>query len=144
MLSLDRNLINTNISFISALCLMFGCYYCFNIHYPSELASTQVSSKVSKHGLLISQTWDLESGSEVSRPRVRPRLRAGLEPGLSLGLTLGLASGCGLSLGLGSALSLGKAQTVFFIYACQKFGNCTIFIVFERSLFCSPRLHLCY
>ncbi|KAK7939880.1 hypothetical protein WMY93_003206 [Mugilogobius chulae] len=41
MLSLDRNLINTNISsFISALCLMFGSYYCFNIHYPSELAST--------------------------------------------------------------------------------------------------------
>ncbi|TDH05722.1 hypothetical protein EPR50_G00125360 [Perca flavescens] len=47
MLSLDRNLTNTNISsFISALCLMFGSYYCFNIHYPSELAST--SSKVSK------------------------------------------------------------------------------------------------
>ncbi|KAK2843764.1 hypothetical protein Q7C36_011979 [Tachysurus vachellii] len=41
MLSLDQNLINTNISsFISALCLMFGSYYCFNIHYPSELAST--------------------------------------------------------------------------------------------------------
>lgn len=41
MLSLDRNLTNTNISsFISALCLMFGSYYCFNIHYPSELAST--------------------------------------------------------------------------------------------------------
>ncbi|CAM4376613.1 unnamed protein product [Leuciscus chuanchicus] len=41
MLSLDQILINTNISsFISALCLMFGSYYCFNIHYPSELAST--------------------------------------------------------------------------------------------------------
>ncbi|XP_056455482.1 uncharacterized protein LOC130389639 isoform X2 [Gadus chalcogrammus] len=41
MLSLDRNLVNTNISsFISALCLMFGSYYIFNIHYPSELAST--------------------------------------------------------------------------------------------------------
>ncbi|XP_070403802.1 uncharacterized protein [Nothobranchius furzeri] len=41
MLSLDRTLVNTNISsFISALCLMFGSYYCFNIHYPSELAST--------------------------------------------------------------------------------------------------------
>ncbi|XP_037554240.1 uncharacterized protein LOC119430829 [Nematolebias whitei] len=41
MLSLDRTLTNTNIpSFISALCLMFGSYYCFNIHYPSELAST--------------------------------------------------------------------------------------------------------
>ncbi|KAL2096062.1 hypothetical protein ACEWY4_008210 [Coilia grayii] len=41
MPSLDRNLINTSISsFISALCLMFGSYYCFNVHYPSELAST--------------------------------------------------------------------------------------------------------
>ncbi|XP_047441566.1 uncharacterized protein LOC125008395 [Mugil cephalus] len=41
MLCLDRNLTNTNISsFIPALCLMFGSYYCFNIHYPSELAST--------------------------------------------------------------------------------------------------------
>ncbi|XP_017540709.1 uncharacterized protein LOC108412963 [Pygocentrus nattereri] len=41
MLSLYQTLINTNIpSFISALCLMFGSYYCFNIHYPSELAST--------------------------------------------------------------------------------------------------------
>ncbi|XP_042582716.1 uncharacterized protein LOC122137797 isoform X2 [Cyprinus carpio] len=40
MLSLDQNLINTNISsFISALCLMFRSY-CFNIYYPSELAST--------------------------------------------------------------------------------------------------------
>ncbi|XP_051734366.1 uncharacterized protein LOC127504056 isoform X2 [Ctenopharyngodon idella] len=27
-------------SFISSLCMMFGSYYCFNIHYPSELAST--------------------------------------------------------------------------------------------------------
>ncbi|XP_076745530.1 uncharacterized protein LOC112429712 isoform X2 [Maylandia zebra] len=41
MLSVDRNLVSTNISsFISALCLMFGSYYNFNIHYPSELAST--------------------------------------------------------------------------------------------------------
>ncbi|XP_017544542.2 uncharacterized protein LOC108415995 [Pygocentrus nattereri] len=41
MLSLDQTLINTNIpSFISAFCLMFRSYYCFNIHYPSELAST--------------------------------------------------------------------------------------------------------
>lgn len=41
MLSIDRNLVSTNIaSFISALCLMFGSYYNFNIHYPSELAST--------------------------------------------------------------------------------------------------------
>ncbi|KAL6459489.1 hypothetical protein MHYP_G00329610 [Metynnis hypsauchen] len=27
-------------TFISALCLMFGSYYCLNIHYPVELAST--------------------------------------------------------------------------------------------------------
>ncbi|MEQ2308641.1 hypothetical protein AMECASPLE_030321 [Ameca splendens] len=41
MLSLDRTYVNTNIpSFISTLCLMFGSYYCFNIHYPSELTST--------------------------------------------------------------------------------------------------------
>ncbi|XP_077088323.1 uncharacterized protein LOC143740150 isoform X2 [Siphateles boraxobius] len=41
MLCVDQNIILDNIpSFISALCMMFGSYYCFNIHYPSELAST--------------------------------------------------------------------------------------------------------
>jgi len=41
MLSVDQNIILDNIpSFVSALCMMFGSYYCFNIHYPSELAST--------------------------------------------------------------------------------------------------------
>ncbi|XP_063752466.1 uncharacterized protein LOC134873015 [Eleginops maclovinus] len=41
MLSVDGSIVNDHIpSFISALCLMFGSYYCFNIHYPSELAST--------------------------------------------------------------------------------------------------------
>ncbi|XP_047194914.1 uncharacterized protein LOC118115935 [Hippoglossus stenolepis] len=41
MLSVDRNIVHDNIpSFVSALCMMFGSYYCFNIHYPSELAST--------------------------------------------------------------------------------------------------------
>ncbi|KAF6736296.1 hypothetical protein FQA47_017270 [Oryzias melastigma] len=41
MLSLDRNLVQANItSFISALCVMFASYYNFNIHYPLELAST--------------------------------------------------------------------------------------------------------
>ncbi|XP_074525832.1 uncharacterized protein LOC141790094 [Halichoeres trimaculatus] len=41
MLSIDQDIVHDNIhSFISALCLMFGSYYCFNIHYPSELAST--------------------------------------------------------------------------------------------------------
>ncbi|CAI5686547.1 unnamed protein product [Oreochromis niloticus] len=41
MLSVDRNIVHDNItSFISALCMMFGSYYCFNIHYPSQLAST--------------------------------------------------------------------------------------------------------
>ncbi|RXN37846.1 Prolyl-tRNA synthetase associated domain-containing 1 [Labeo rohita] len=41
MLCVDRNVVHDNIpSFISAICMMFGSYYCFNIHYPSELAST--------------------------------------------------------------------------------------------------------
>uniref|UniRef100_A0A8C5PWW2 Uncharacterized protein n=1 Tax=Leptobrachium leishanense TaxID=445787 RepID=A0A8C5PWW2_9ANUR len=41
MLCVDRTILLDNIlSFISAICLMFGSYYCFNIHYPSELAST--------------------------------------------------------------------------------------------------------
>ncbi|CAB1425010.1 unnamed protein product [Pleuronectes platessa] len=41
MLSVDRNIVHDNIpSFVSALCMMFGSYYCFNIHYPSDLAST--------------------------------------------------------------------------------------------------------
>ncbi|KAL6456303.1 hypothetical protein MHYP_G00348460 [Metynnis hypsauchen] len=41
MLSVDRSVVQDNIpSFISALCMMFGRYYCFKIHYPSELAST--------------------------------------------------------------------------------------------------------
>ncbi|KAK0155759.1 hypothetical protein N1851_001744 [Merluccius polli] len=38
MLSVDRNIVHNNIPSISALCLIFGSYYCFNIHYPSELA----------------------------------------------------------------------------------------------------------
>ncbi|KAF7652892.1 hypothetical protein LDENG_00090940 [Lucifuga dentata] len=41
MLSVDRNVVHDNIpSFFSALWMMFGSYYCFNIHYPCELAST--------------------------------------------------------------------------------------------------------
>ncbi|KAJ8280808.1 hypothetical protein GJAV_G00059270 [Gymnothorax javanicus] len=41
MLSIDRQIVNDHItSFLSALCLMFGSYYCFNIHYPVELRST--------------------------------------------------------------------------------------------------------
>ncbi|KAL6466697.1 hypothetical protein MHYP_G00245010 [Metynnis hypsauchen] len=41
MLSVDRGIVQDNIpSFISALCMMFGSYYCFSIHCPSELAST--------------------------------------------------------------------------------------------------------
>lgn len=41
MLSVDQNIVHDNIiSFISALCMMFGSYYCFSIHYPSQLAST--------------------------------------------------------------------------------------------------------
>ncbi|CAI5670809.1 unnamed protein product [Oreochromis niloticus] len=38
MLSVGRKLVSTNISsFISALCIMFGSYYNFNIHYLSWL-----------------------------------------------------------------------------------------------------------
>ncbi|MEQ2204902.1 hypothetical protein XENOCAPTIV_020699, partial [Xenoophorus captivus] len=41
MLSVYQQMGHKNIScFISALCMMFGSYYCFNIHYPSGLAST--------------------------------------------------------------------------------------------------------
>ncbi|KAL6455211.1 hypothetical protein MHYP_G00363450 [Metynnis hypsauchen] len=41
MLSEDLSAVQDNIpSFISALCMMFGNYYCFNIHYPSALPST--------------------------------------------------------------------------------------------------------
>ncbi|XP_056623445.1 uncharacterized protein LOC130436632 isoform X2 [Triplophysa dalaica] len=40
MLAVDRKIVNDNItSFISAVCLMLGSYYSFNIHYPTELAS---------------------------------------------------------------------------------------------------------
>ncbi|KAL2097021.1 hypothetical protein ACEWY4_006228 [Coilia grayii] len=40
MLSVDKQIVNDNISsFMTAVCLMFGSYYCFNIHYPAELAS---------------------------------------------------------------------------------------------------------
>ncbi|XP_067374849.1 uncharacterized protein [Channa argus] len=41
MLSVDRNIVHDNITcMVSAICMMFGSYYCFNIHYPSQLAST--------------------------------------------------------------------------------------------------------
>ncbi|XP_034538595.1 uncharacterized protein LOC117812099 [Notolabrus celidotus] len=41
MLSVDHVIVNENISsFISSLCMLFGSYYCFNIHYPTALAST--------------------------------------------------------------------------------------------------------
>ncbi|XP_076581875.1 uncharacterized protein LOC143317885 [Chaetodon auriga] len=41
MLCVDHVIVNENISsFISSLCMMFGSYYCFNIHYPTALAST--------------------------------------------------------------------------------------------------------
>ncbi|KAF6724413.1 hypothetical protein FQA47_014485, partial [Oryzias melastigma] len=41
MLSIDKNIVNDKISsFTSAICLMFGSYFCFNIHYPVELRST--------------------------------------------------------------------------------------------------------
>ncbi|XP_078801972.1 uncharacterized protein LOC110013854 [Oryzias latipes] len=37
MLSWDRSIVHNN---IAALCLMFKSYFCFNSHYPTELAST--------------------------------------------------------------------------------------------------------
>ncbi|XP_076857374.1 uncharacterized protein LOC143511681 [Brachyhypopomus gauderio] len=41
MLSIDKKIVNDHITtFTSAICLMFGSYYCFNIHYPVELRST--------------------------------------------------------------------------------------------------------
>lgn len=41
MLSVDRMIVQPSItSFIPALCLMFGSFYVFNIHYPVVLAST--------------------------------------------------------------------------------------------------------
>ncbi|KAK7881449.1 hypothetical protein WMY93_029858 [Mugilogobius chulae] len=41
MLSLDCMTVQDNItSFMSAIVMMFGSYYCFNIHYPLQLAST--------------------------------------------------------------------------------------------------------
>ncbi|KAK0147785.1 hypothetical protein N1851_012526 [Merluccius polli] len=41
MLSIDQKIVNDHItSFMFALCLLFGSYYCFNIHYPVELRST--------------------------------------------------------------------------------------------------------
>ncbi|KAK0133477.1 hypothetical protein N1851_031001 [Merluccius polli] len=39
--NVDRTIVQENIpSFVSSMCMMFGSYYSFNIHYPSELAST--------------------------------------------------------------------------------------------------------
>ncbi|XP_041955057.1 uncharacterized protein LOC121713999 [Alosa sapidissima] len=41
MLSIDGKIVNDHISnFITAICLMFGSYYCLNIHYPVDLGST--------------------------------------------------------------------------------------------------------
>nr|XP_055039672.1 uncharacterized protein LOC129427310 isoform X2 [Misgurnus anguillicaudatus]XP_055039673.1 uncharacterized protein LOC129427310 isoform X2 [Misgurnus anguillicaudatus] len=41
MVSIDQRITTPHIStFISAICIMFGSFYCFNIHYPLELGST--------------------------------------------------------------------------------------------------------
>ncbi|MED6234053.1 hypothetical protein ATANTOWER_021283, partial [Ataeniobius toweri] len=41
MLSVDQKIVNDDITaFSCAICLMFGSYYCFNIHYPVGLRST--------------------------------------------------------------------------------------------------------
>uniref|UniRef100_A0A3P8WST0 Uncharacterized protein n=1 Tax=Cynoglossus semilaevis TaxID=244447 RepID=A0A3P8WST0_CYNSE len=40
-INFDREVVNNHIpSFTSAICLMFGSYYCFNIHYLVKLQST--------------------------------------------------------------------------------------------------------
>ncbi|KAK0140522.1 hypothetical protein N1851_022504 [Merluccius polli] len=40
-IAIDRKVVNDHIStFIAAVCLMLGSYYCFNIHYPVDLGST--------------------------------------------------------------------------------------------------------
>ncbi|KAI4896941.1 hypothetical protein NFI96_030492 [Prochilodus magdalenae] len=36
ILSIDQEVVNDHIiSFVPAFCLLFGSYYCFNIHYPT-------------------------------------------------------------------------------------------------------------
>ncbi|XP_038157392.1 uncharacterized protein LOC119794107 [Cyprinodon tularosa] len=41
MLGIDGNVVNDQIpTFTSAICLMLASYFCFNIHYPTHLAST--------------------------------------------------------------------------------------------------------
>ncbi|XP_049453405.1 uncharacterized protein LOC125901660 [Epinephelus fuscoguttatus] len=41
MLSVDHKVVIDQIpTFVSAICLMLGSYYCLNIHYPVELGST--------------------------------------------------------------------------------------------------------
>ncbi|XP_046692029.1 uncharacterized protein LOC124376797 [Silurus meridionalis] len=41
MLSIDQKISTPHIStFVTAICMMFSSYYCFNIHYPLELGST--------------------------------------------------------------------------------------------------------
>ncbi|XP_051997600.1 uncharacterized protein LOC127654442 [Xyrauchen texanus] len=41
MLSIDQVIVNDQMTtFIQSLCMMFGSYYSYNIHYPSKLAST--------------------------------------------------------------------------------------------------------
>ncbi|KTF89548.1 hypothetical protein cypCar_00048103 [Cyprinus carpio] len=41
MLSVDQKIVNDQIpNFISAVCMMFGSFYCLNTHYPVDLGST--------------------------------------------------------------------------------------------------------
>ncbi|TWW74425.1 hypothetical protein D4764_14G0004280 [Takifugu flavidus] len=55
-------------SFISALWLMFGSYYCFNIHYPSELASTLEFLQRSPCRLLDLRTFTVLRTAQGPRP----------------------------------------------------------------------------
>ncbi|XP_060758551.1 uncharacterized protein LOC132869227 [Neoarius graeffei] len=85
MLSLDRVIVNDQMtSFIQSLCMMFGSYYCFNIHYPSQLASTLEflqSGGMVKHrsvtggrsqGSIEPLQWCRNPGSRVEHQPISP------------------------------------------------------------------------
>lgn len=52
MLSIDGKIVNDSITnFITAINLMFGSFYCLNIHYPVELGSTL--EFLQRYGVLV-------------------------------------------------------------------------------------------
>ncbi|CAB1454296.1 unnamed protein product [Pleuronectes platessa] len=57
MLSVDRRVVNNQIlTFITAILLMFGSYYCLNIHYPVDLASKL--EFLQKHCIKTPERWE--------------------------------------------------------------------------------------